>query len=88
MMNKSCGICGMDKLAHDKAEFLRTVNHVWNLAGDLVPIDRKPAPPARSTQAAIVIVDAELREVLLRKGVVTVEDFAALRDSRPGPAGD
>lgn len=83
--DQSCGVCGMGKLAHDKAEFLKTINHVWNAEGELIQV--KPEPPKPRTQA-IVIVDAELREILLRKGVITVEDFASLRDSRPGTAGD
>ncbi len=82
-----CGICGCTREEHSRREEARNVNHAWNLAGNLIPLDRKPKP-TRPTQPVIVIVDAELREVLLRKGVITVEDFAALRDSRPGPAGD
>lgn len=82
---RQCGICGLDQFVHRQREAQGQVNHVWNADGDLIQVKREPAKPAMPT---IMIVDAELREVLLRKGVITVEDFTALRDSRPGPAGD
>lgn len=75
-----CGICGLLRGEHDDREALGTTNHEFNEAGDLIPKDRAKAqrPQTQSFPRVIGVYDLELRKILLDKGIISNEDFAAL----------
>ncbi len=60
-----CRVCGTTKSAHGG------LNHEFSLTGELVKAQPKKDPAAR----AVVVVDSHLRKILVRKGILTAEDF-------------
>lgn len=60
-----CKVCGTARSAHG------ALNHEFSLSGDLIKVQPKKDPAAR----AVVVVDSHLRKILVRKGILTAEDF-------------
>lgn len=85
LVNEPCTICGNAEDEHD------AMNHQYNLNHELITKVRStPAKQRRQTNQIMVVgaMDTDLRRILLDKGIITGEDFAALRDPGTGPAGD
>lgn len=60
-----CRVCGTTKSAHEG------LNHEFTLTGELKKVEPKKDPSAR----VVVVVDSHLRKILVRKGILTAEDF-------------
>lgn len=79
-----CKVCGVDRGLHTP------LNHKFSTDGTLVPIEKLP-PQSTRPQTRVVIanaVDMELRDLLIRKGVLTYEDFGLVHHAGTGVAGD
>lgn len=79
-----CSICAGSKDEHEE------MNHEFNLNNELIPKDRstpKMKQP-RSMPRVVGAYDIELRQILLNKGIISHEDFAALRNLGAGATGD
>ena len=61
----TCLVCGTKRTEHD------AMAHEFSLDGQLRKKEPKKDPGAR----AVVMVDSHLRKILVRKGILTAEDF-------------
>lgn len=83
MADEPCSICGGSFDEHEE------MNHEFNLNNQLIAKDRStPKRPAQRMPTVIGAYDLELRQVLLAKGIITNEDFTALRHPGTRPPGD
>lgn len=90
-MTDQCLVCGIYKPEHDKAEFLRTVNHRFSNDGALEALPKPPPgkkSPSRPQIMVVGAVDVALRQLLVDKGILTHEDLATLLDPGTGTAGN
>jgi hypothetical protein len=93
-MSDRCSLCGLEEEPHAQAEADRRVNHRWSPNGDLIPLPPAGNSAPRQPQQPIMVVgaiDTTLRKILLRKGIITDEDFTAILDpgsSAEGNRGD
>lgn len=94
-MDDRCGICDSDEPEqHQLDEANGVIHHRWSIAGDLVPVDRRPQKQRQQPPITVIrSVDTSLRRLLMEKGVLTDEDIATLfnfdlgiaRDRETGP---
>lgn len=85
-----CEICSVDRPTHRNRESRGELNHRFSEEGELVQLER-PTPrqqqPSR-IQTMVGAIDFELRRVLLEKGIINNEDFAALYHLGASAPGD
>ena len=78
-----CSICGGSEDEHG------SLHHEFNLNNQLIPRSREvKRPKVERIPTVVGAIDLELRHILLEKGIITNEDFAALRNPGAGAAGD
>lgn len=86
MNNRSCLVCGTDRDDHGP------MNHQFSEDGELRPVDRSTPRRQKNPQPTVIVagaIDMPLRKLLLDKGILTSEDFAALLDpASTSSAGD
>jgi hypothetical protein len=84
-----CGVCSRGNQEHIELEERGEINHKYSENGDLVRIDRStPRKQQNRPTAVIGAIDIDLRRILLKKGIITNADFAALYDPGAGASGD
>lgn len=79
----ACSICGGTEDDH------KMLHHQFNLHNQLIP--KKTLEPKAQVQRVPTVIggiDLELRHILLEKGIITNEDFTALRNPGGGPSGN
>jgi hypothetical protein len=85
-----CALCSRGSEEHKELEERGEINHRFSESGNLEQIDRSTPrkQQARPTAAVIGAIDIDLRRILLKKGIITNADFAALYDPGAGASGD
>lgn len=78
-----CKVCGLDRSTH-----ALKMNHQFSTDGSLVPIEKVPRQSLPPRMIIANAVDVELRDLLIRKGVLTYEDFGLVHQPGSGDAGD
>jgi hypothetical protein len=85
MIERACLICGeTDRDRHTDR------NHQFSEDGELRPVDRSTPRRQNNPQPTVIVagaIDMPLRKLLLDKGLLTSEDFAALLDSAESSLG-
>lgn len=66
------------------------LNHEFNLNNQLIPKHKSDKSTERVQRVPTVIggIDLELRHILLEKGIISNEDFTALRNPGGSPSRD
>jgi len=84
MAEEPCSICGGSKDDHEQ------LNHEHNLHNQLISkVHTKKRDDRRQLVPSVIGgIDLDLRHILLTKGIITNEDFAALRHPGNSVAGD
>lgn len=83
LMDDACSICGGSKDEHED------MNHEFNLNNELITKDKSPRQQRQRVVPTVVgAYDIELRRILLDKGIITNEDFTALRNPGTCASGD
>lgn len=77
MKTDACSLCGVSEGPHQRAESCSEINHKFSSDGQLASVEQKPAPKQDRVVAA---ADPVLRLVLIRKGLVTLEDLAEVEE--------
>lgn len=82
MAEGPCVICKTPWAEHKLAEANGELHHVWSSDGSLKHAE-SPRPERQTGQRVLIAnaVDAQLRDILIAKGVLSSEDFAAPRDT-------
>lgn len=84
-----CGLCSRGEGEHAALEELGQINHRFSENGNLEQIDRStPKKQPRAVPTVVGAYDMELRRILLDKGIISHEDFTALRNPGAGASGD
>lgn len=80
----ACSICGGSKEDHEM------LHHEFNLFNQLIPKHKpqKANQPVQRVPTVIGGIDLELRHILLEKGIISNEDFTALRNPGGSPSRD
>lgn len=85
----TCPICGKDQETHRMLEQQGILNHQFSSDGSLVPVDHKPKSAARRNEVLVVPgVDIALRNLLIRKGILSDSDFVDSGAFGSVPGGD
>jgi hypothetical protein len=91
-VSERCWVCGSDdRPRHDELVANYVIHHRWSPNGDLVRAERPlPASPKQPRQQIMVVgaVDTTLRKILMDKGIISDQDFAALLDPGDSTDGD
>lgn len=90
MSEPICYICGgIGRGPHSQKEQSGEVNHKFSENGDLVPVQRGSAQRPSNPQVIVAgAIDAPLRRLLIKKGILTDEDFSSLLDPGTSTSGD
>lgn len=86
--NEYCQVCllEMSRTEHRQAEIVGQLNHAFSIDGTLKSSE-PPRQKPETGQRVIVAnaIDVQLRDLLITKGVLTVEDFEPPRSSSAIP---
>lgn len=81
-MTEGCGLCGRQEDEHRVLEQQKLLNHRYSESGDLVQVERGPArqskPKPPREVMVVPAVDLLLRQLLVRKGIISEADLADL----------